>query len=139
MPISLENKSRYPSDWKQIRSKILERAGNKCEICGVANYELIYRGVYRGKTCWQDMEGNIFAYPSGEKIGENYVGSVGNEGKLTFVVLTIAHLDHTPENNDPANLKALCQKCHLGYDKDLRRVNSAKTRANKRGQMKLEL
>jgi len=32
------------------------------------------------------------------------------------VVLTIAHLDHTPENNDPSNLRALCQKCHNGYD-----------------------
>ena len=32
------------------------------------------------------------------------------------IVLTIAHLDHAPENNDPSNLKALCQKCHLAYD-----------------------
>jgi hypothetical protein len=32
------------------------------------------------------------------------------------VVLTVAHLDHTPENNDPANLRALCQPCHLRYD-----------------------
>ncbi|MFZ1643743.1 MAG: hypothetical protein WAV07_20385 [Candidatus Contendobacter sp.] len=32
------------------------------------------------------------------------------------VVLTIAHLDHTPEHNDPANLRALCQRCHLAYD-----------------------
>lgn len=32
------------------------------------------------------------------------------------VVLTIAHLDHTPENCDPANLKAWCQRCHLTYD-----------------------
>ena len=32
------------------------------------------------------------------------------------VVLTIAHLDHTPENCDPSNLRALCQKCHNSYD-----------------------
>ena len=32
------------------------------------------------------------------------------------VVLTIAHLDHTPEHNDPANLRAWCQRCHLTYD-----------------------
>ncbi len=32
------------------------------------------------------------------------------------VVLTIAHLDHTPENNDPSNLRALCQRCHNRYD-----------------------
>ena len=32
------------------------------------------------------------------------------------VVLTIAHLDHTPENCDYNNLRALCQKCHNKYD-----------------------
>ena len=32
------------------------------------------------------------------------------------VVLTIAHLDHTPENCDYGNLRALCQKCHNRYD-----------------------
>jgi 5-methylcytosine-specific restriction endonuclease McrA len=30
--------------------------------------------------------------------------------------LTIAHLDHTPENCAAENLKALCQKCHNKYD-----------------------
>ena len=32
------------------------------------------------------------------------------------IVLTIAHLDHTPENNARENLRALCQKCHNKYD-----------------------
>src|SRR3990172_9511776 len=32
------------------------------------------------------------------------------------VILTVAHLDHTPENCDDDNLKALCQRCHLRYD-----------------------
>lgn len=33
------------------------------------------------------------------------------------VVLTIAHLDHVPENCDPSNLRAWCQRCHLHYDR----------------------
>lgn len=33
------------------------------------------------------------------------------------VVLTVAHLDHTPENVSSDNLKAWCQRCHLNYDK----------------------
>lgn len=33
------------------------------------------------------------------------------------VVLTVAHLDHTPENCADDNLKAMCQRCHLNYDK----------------------
>ena len=32
------------------------------------------------------------------------------------VILTIAHLDHTPQNNDPTNLRAWCQRCHTTYD-----------------------
>jgi hypothetical protein len=46
------------------------------------------------------------------------------------VVLTTAHMDHTPENNDgmesggpalpaqEANLRSFCQGCHLHYDRD---------------------
>jgi len=33
------------------------------------------------------------------------------------VVLTVAHLNHDPTDNDPANLRALCQRCHLVHDK----------------------
>lgn len=33
------------------------------------------------------------------------------------VVLTVAHLDHTPENCSDDNLRAMCQRCHLAYDK----------------------
>ncbi|MFV0678966.1 hypothetical protein [Ottowia sp.] len=32
------------------------------------------------------------------------------------VVLTVAHLDHRPENCARANLRAWCQRCHLNYD-----------------------
>lgn len=39
------------------------------------------------------------------------------------VVLTIAHLDHQPENNDPANLRAWCQRCHNTYDAPHRAKN----------------
>lgn len=38
----------------------------------------------------------------------------------SHVVLTIMHLDHCPENCDPANLKAACQLCHNSYDAPVR-------------------
>lgn len=44
------------------------------------------------------------------------------------VVLTVAHLDHTPENCHRANLRALCQRCHLRYDAEHHRRNSHATR-----------
>jgi len=34
----------------------------------------------------------------------------------SIVILTVAHLDHTPENCEDANLRAWCQRCHLVYD-----------------------
>lgn len=36
------------------------------------------------------------------------------------VVLTIAHLDHALTNHDLTNLRAMCQRCHLRYDRDAR-------------------
>lgn len=38
MPIKLENRKLYPHNWKEIRAKILERAEDKCEFCGVENH-----------------------------------------------------------------------------------------------------
>lgn len=34
----------------------------------------------------------------------------------SIVVLTVGHLDHTPENCDLDNLRHWCQRCHLTYD-----------------------
>jgi hypothetical protein len=40
MPIKLENKMKYPTNWKQISKHIrFVRAGNKCEKCGAENYK----------------------------------------------------------------------------------------------------
>lgn len=40
MPISPENRKRYPKDWK-LRSRFVRfyRARNRCEWCGAANYQ----------------------------------------------------------------------------------------------------
>lgn len=46
----------------------------------------------------------------------------------SIVVLTVGHLDHTPENCDEANLRAWCQRCHLNYDAAHHAQSSARTR-----------
>lgn len=40
MPISKENRKRYPRDWK-LRSRFIRfyRAKNRCEWCGAENYQ----------------------------------------------------------------------------------------------------
>lgn len=56
------------------------------------------------------------------------------------VVLTIAHMDQNPENNDRENLRALCQRCHLRHDIKQHVANREKFRqwrAEKAGQLRL--
>lgn len=101
MPISPENRARYPKDWKEIRKRILERAGDRCE----------------GSPAYPDCRA-----PNGSEIR-------GLDRRL--VVLTVAHLDHTPENCADDNLRAWCQRCHLTYDAKHHALNAAKTRRRK--------
>ena len=50
----------------------------------------------------------------------------------SMVMLTVAHLDHQPENCADENLRALCQRCHNRYDSKHRQKNAAKTRRSKK-------
>lgn len=137
MPVDYK---KYPANWKsEIRPAIMERAGHKCEICGVKNHDAVFRGLWNGKEAYQDIDGNAFWYPSGEPIkGPDCYAMLdplrGDENQLAIkIVLTIAHLNHDPSDNRLDNLKAMCQKCHLAYDKDLHAHNSRVTRAKKKG------
>jgi 5-methylcytosine-specific restriction endonuclease McrA len=53
------------------------------------------------------------------------------------VVLTVAHLDHMPENCEPANLRAWCQRCHLAFDSQHHAANAARTRRLKMNALEL--
>jgi hypothetical protein len=46
-------------------------------------------------------------------------------GTGSTVVLTVAHLNHEPEDCRDENLRAMCQGCHLHYDRE----HHARTRA----------
>lgn len=48
------------------------------------------------------------------------------------VVLTIAHLDHTPEHCDESNLRAWCQMHHLRYDQEHHMANAHATRRKRK-------
>lgn len=48
------------------------------------------------------------------------------------VVLTVAHLDHQPENCADDNLKAMCQRCHLTYDAAHHAANAAAKRRSQK-------
>jgi len=121
MPIRQENKARYPSDWKAISKSKREAAGNRCEQCRAPNGEWICRGTGPYDGQYMLSEGHTFDADTGKFLGM----SRGSEfiGKpLVKVVLTVAHLDHQPENCAPENLRAWCQRCHNRYDMPMRKA-----------------
>lgn len=130
MPISKENRKRYPKDWPNIRKSILQRATHLCEWCGVPNYAVGYRtteGTFvpcRGNGP-VDAAGRGRRWPN-TSIRTTYAEAKEHADDFNFndgehhwivIVLTIAHVhDESPENCDPANLAALCQRCHNKHD-----------------------
>ncbi len=126
MPIRLENKDRYPKDWPAISQQVRERAGQKCEKCGAPNGQLIRRGkTTAGEAVWR-MAGDSaymdgFCAETGQLISDTSEDTV-SYSNLVKVILTVAHLDHQPENCDPENLRAWCQRCHNAYDAPMRRA-----------------
>jgi 5-methylcytosine-specific restriction endonuclease McrA len=103
-------RARYPKDWKAISQRIRARADGQCECAGECGLHRDHPGPRR---CT-------------ERNGEPAQWARGK------VMLTVAHLNHTPEDCRPENLKAMCQRCHLRYDRDLHAVNSAATRRKKK-------
>jgi len=51
------------------------------------------------------------------EFGEALVGVPLTRGRFE-IVLTIAHLNHTPGDDRDENLEALCQYCHLQLDRE---------------------
>jgi 5-methylcytosine-specific restriction endonuclease McrA len=128
VPIRPENRDRYPKDWPAISLRIRERAGQKCEWCKAPNGELIDRS--RDGESYMLMGGEVHSAVDGEYLGMCRGSEWPSCGRLTKVVLTVAHLDHTPENCADDNLAALCQRCHNRYDMPMRRAG-IKERARK--------
>jgi 5-methylcytosine-specific restriction endonuclease McrA len=97
---------RYPANWKEIRERICERDGWRCKFCG-----------------------------AGQGLPNPITGSI--------VVLTVAHLGVPNTDGTPGdvhdkmdvrdeNLAALCQRCHLRYDRDEHSRNASRTRLRRR-------
>lgn len=116
MPIRHENRARYPKDWPSISARVRAEAGHECEECHVKNYAIGGRSP----------DGRFWpALPTGEQSlglmwpreGE-YAWCSGWPERLRIIriVLTVAHLNHQPEDVSRENLRALCQRCHLRYD-----------------------
>lgn len=114
MPVRPENKARYPKDWHSISAAVRQEAGNKCEQCKAPNGEVIARGISGDAGTYMLSKGDVFDAETGELLG--VARGSEYECRMVRIVLTVAHLNHQPEDCSRANLKALCQRCHLRYD-----------------------
>lgn len=109
MPISRENAALYPPDWPEISHRIRKRSGGNCECEGECGTR------HPAKRCLAHNGRPID--PTAEPV--------------RLVVLTTAHLNHDPGDCRDENLKAMCQRCHLAYDRELHTKNSTITRRRK--------
>jgi hypothetical protein len=110
---------------------VRDEAGNCCEQCGVENGAMIYRGSHEGRRAWRYESDTVFEYSRCPVDGSDIPGTCWDDfdalrGGPVKIVLTVAHLDHTPENCARENLRALCQRCHNAYDAPMRRRGIAK-------------
>lgn len=141
MPVDM---SKYPPEWPEIRARILARAQDKCERCGIGN------GWYRFR--WYDEDGpgeswhryasnaDAVGLPAGwhgwdavDEDGEPVGVQWYDNHRPSRVVLTIAHIhDPDPQNCADDNLQALCQSCHNRLDAPMRARHAAETRRRKR-------
>lgn len=101
MPIRPEMRALYPPDWPAISLRIrTERAEGRCECVGEC-------GKHDGPDRCTAVNGEPHPVTRSK------------------VVLTVAHLNHRPQDCRDENLRAMCQRCHLNYDTD----HHAETRA----------
>ena len=126
MPIRKENRDRYPKDWREFSQRTRDAAGNCCQACGVENGRMIYRGSHELRPAWRYVNDSVFmpsrcAFDGSELHGTTWDDFQARKGGPARVVLTVAHLDHQPENCDTRNLRAWCQRCHNAYDAPMRR------------------
>lgn len=128
MPIRPELRQLYRGPaWEATRKRILERAGNKCEDCGVPNHTRVARAcgwwMIPPELWWfipwkpDGMPGVLWHAPNGKSRGEadNFPREICRE---VYIVIAVTHLNHTPGDDRDENLRARCQWCHLRADEN---------------------
>lgn len=112
------DRSRYPENWEEISLSVKQQANWICQHCK--------RPCKRPDERWDEFLGRIVQLTQ---------WAIDTD-KLVRFVLTTAHLDQDPNNNDPSNLAALCSVCHLAHDRPFRQMNSQR-KLERQGQLNL--
>jgi hypothetical protein len=142
VPIRPENQARYPKNWKsEVVPRIRARSGNRCECTGECGRQ---HGPDADGRClringeigyWdrpQDGHWIRLGLTEADLDMRAEVADLVDGYKVVEIVLTVGHLNHQPEDCDPANLKHWCQGCHNRYDAPMRRAGiKARARAQR--------
>jgi len=120
----------YPSDWKDVSRAIRDRSRGRCECrreCGVNHAE---------ENALQIARSDVPVPPLEQDVGR--CGRWNGDALGGYrVVLTVAHLWRGPcaehaaarvKCGDPDHLKAMCQRCHLAYDREHHVAAARRTR-----------
>lgn len=116
MPARPEIAALYPPDWSEISERIRhDRADDRCECEGeCGDWHAGGRcGAPNGREIRRER-----AHPARWKLELDVVPWHTGYREASRVVLTVAHLDGDPRNNEETNLRAMCQRCHLVLDRD---------------------
>ena len=114
MPIRPELRPLYPPHWRELSARVrFQRAGGRCQGCGrphLARLRCLPDGRWYDDqvATWRDRRGRAARWP-------DLVEALSL--RSTHVVLAAAHLDGDPRNNRLANLRSLCQRCHMLHDR----------------------
>ena len=127
------NRDLYPSNWDDIARAIKDEASWHCEDCGRPcrlpgedDGDLIDR-----------LSDSVWASDLTEDVETEEFGVVPVP-KLGRFTLTVAHLNHIPEDCRRENLSAKCSVCHCRYD--LKAMETKRRLKMERlGQLSLEL
>lgn len=150
MPFKRE---KYPSNWEEFSRFIrFERAKNRCEKCNVLNYAVGFRvgqsfEYYGGNVYLDNASRGYEGLAESRSLYNHLLEYEGEfETRPTLIVLTAAHLDQIGDICDceektgkkcavESHVLAMCQSCHLNYDRERHNFNRRRNRAEQIGQL----
>jgi len=112
------NRKLYPNNWEEIALQIKTAANWTCQECdrpcrklgeSIEDFAVRLADEY-------DPNESYWMPQLYEDVWDEETGGYGTVLRAQRFTLTVAHLNHCPEDCSLGNLKALCAPCHCRYD-----------------------
>lgn len=97
----------YPENWEEIAFAVKQEANWICEKCNRPCRKKFGNQMESAEAFCDRLRAEY-------GVGDGVLGDVKKAiGRYT---LTVAHLNHRPEDCDRSNLRAWCSRCHVRHD-----------------------